>query len=190
MKIYTRTGDKGTTALFGGGRVPKNHARIEAYGTVDEVNALLGLAHAYASDDPALEPLAGLLQRIQHELFVLGGDLATPPESRASVPRITDAHITALEQDIDHFEEALEPLKHFILPGGTPAAATLHVARTVCRRAERHVVALTQAEEISHTNVQYLNRLSDLLFVLARWANNQAGRADILWKPEKGPSGG
>ncbi len=178
MKIYTRTGDNGTTALFGGDRVLKSHPRIAAYGTVDELNAFLGQALVFSKE----ERLSHVLVRLQHELFVLGGDLATPTDSRASVPRITTQHIAQLEQDIDAFEADLSPLRQFILPGGAPTAAQLHIARTVCRRAERHVVEATQATSLSDTNLHYLNRLSDLLFVLARWANLRAGKSDVTWE--------
>ncbi len=175
MKIYTRTGDTGTTALFGGDRVGKNHPRIEAYGTVDETNAYLGLARSLLQDQPGAVRLEPLLARLQDDLFILGADLATPSESRAVVPRIDQAHITRLEETIDAFEADLPPLKHFILPGGTSVAGMLHVARTVCRRAERLTVAASAEEAISLEAAIYLNRLSDLLFVLARWVNRQAG---------------
>ncbi len=183
MKIYTRTGDTGTTALFGGDRVGKNHPRIEAYGTVDETNAYLGLARSLLEDQPGAVRLEPLLARLQDDLFILGADLATPSESRAVVPRIDEAHITRLEEAIDAFEADLPPLKHFILPGGTSVAGMLHVARTVCRRAERLTVAASAEETISPEAAIYLNRLSDLLFVLARWVNRQAGIEEAAWKP-------
>ena len=183
MKIYTRTGDTGTTALFGGDRVGKNHPRIEAYGTVDETNAHLGLARSLLQDQPGAERLIAMLTRLQDDLFVLGADLATPSASRATVPRIDETHIRHLEHAIDAFEADLPPLKHFILPGGTPVAGTLHVARTVCRRAERLTIAASAQEAISAEAAIYLNRLSDLLFVLARWANRQAGIEEAAWKP-------
>jgi len=183
MKIYTRTGDTGTTALFGGDRVGKNHPRIEAYGTVDETNAYLGLARSLLEDQPGAVRLEPLLARLQDDLFILGADLATPSESRAVVPRIDQAHITRLEEAIDAFEADLPPLKHFILPGGTSVAGMLHVARTVCRRAERLTVAASAEEAISLEATIYLNRLSDLLFVLARWVNRQAGIEEAAWKP-------
>ncbi len=183
MKIYTRTGDTGTTALFGGDRVGKNHPRIEAYGTVDETNAYLGLARSLLEDQPGAVRLEPLLARLQDDLFILGADLATPSESRAVVPRIDEAHITRLEEAIDAFEADLPPLKHFILPGGTSVAGMLHVARTVCRRAERLTVAASAEEAISLEAAIYLNRLSDLLFVLARWVNRQAGIEEAAWKP-------
>lgn len=183
MKIYTRTGDRGTTALFGGDRVGKNHPRIEAYGTVDETNAFLGLARSLIQGQPGAQRLEPLLTRLQDELFILGADLATPAETRAVVPRIGEIHVTQLERAIDTFEADLPPLKHFILPGGTPAAGMLHVARTVCRRAERLTVAASAQEAASAKAVIYLNRLSDLLFVLARWTNQQAGIEEAAWKP-------
>ncbi|MCH8959897.1 MAG: cob(I)yrinic acid a,c-diamide adenosyltransferase [Bacteroidetes bacterium] len=183
MKIYTRTGDTGTTALFGGDRVGKNHPRIEAYGTVDETNAYLGLARSLLQDQPGAVRLEPLLARLQNDLFVLGADLATPSETRAVVPRIDQGHVGQLEQAIDAFEADLPPLKHFILPGGTPVAGVLHVARTVCSRAERLTVAASAEEAISLEAAIYLNRLSDLLFVLARWVNRQAGIEEAAWKP-------
>jgi len=184
MKIYTRTGDQGTTALFGGNRVAKDHPRIDAYGTVDEANSFLGLARAALQNQPGADRLEPVLVRLQEELFVLGADLATPAAARAVVPRIHPDHIARMEQDIDTFEADLPPLKHFILPGGTPAAGLLHVARAVCRRAERLAVTATHAEgDINAHAAVYLNRLSDLLFVLARWTNRQAGIDEAAWKP-------
>ena len=186
MKIYTRTGDNGTTGLFGGDRVEKNHPRIDAYGTVDETNAYLGLIRTLMNDQPGAARLEPLLARLQEELFVLGADLATPPAARAVVPRIEATHVTRLEEAIDTFEADLPPLQHFILPGGTRAAATLHVARTVCRRAERLTVAAAAEEAFSPHTTIYLNRLSDLLFVLARWVNHQAGIDEAEWKASAG----
>lgn len=196
MRIYTRTGDKGTTALFGGGRVPKDDGRVEAYGTVDELNAALGLARAAcegkgggagdgadARGEGSLASLASILSRLQQELFDLGADLSDPRVEEGSEkhpPRITDGHIEALEGDIDRTEEGLPPLRSFILPGGSEAAARLHLARTVARRAERRTVALGGA--VPAAAVKYLNRLSDLLFVMARRANAARGREDILWR--------
>jgi cob(I)alamin adenosyltransferase len=182
MKIYTKTGDDGETGLFGGPRVRKNCPRIEAYGTVDELNAVVGMARTQGP--PA--DLDGLLCRIQNELFDLGAELATPDPAKFGIAGATEAHVSALEREIDRYEAELEPLKQFILPGGTPAAAALHLARTVCRRAERCVVTLTESEAISPNTVIYLNRLSDLLFVLARAANRRAGVADVPWT--KSPS--
>jgi len=176
MKIYTKTGDQGETGLFGGPRVSKDHARIEAFGTVDELNSQLGLIRTL----PAAGDFDGELRRIQCELFDLGAELATPG---STAERITPAHVTAIERLIDQQEATLEPLACFILPTGTPLAAALHVARTVCRRAERRVVTLaTQLDTTIPTNaIEYLNRLGDLLFVLARSANRRAGVPDDPW---------
>jgi cob(I)alamin adenosyltransferase len=188
MKIYTKTGDDGSTGLFGGGRVAKDDARIEAYGTVDELNAVIGVARAagVAADIDAV--LAGM----QNDLFVAGAELATPVEALAKLDqrssRLGERHAARLEAAIDRFEERLEPLREFILPGGDAAGAALHFARTVCRRAERRVVTLErlQAGAVSDAVVIYLNRLSDLLFVLARAANLAAGVADVPWRKEQG----
>jgi len=182
LKIYTKTGDDGETGLFGGGRISKDSLRVAAYGAVDEVNAALGLARAL---DPQ-EFADALLQRIQRDLFTIGAELAAPdPDTvQKALSRraaIAESDITALEDAIDSHESRLEPLKNFILPGGAPKAATLHLARTVCRRAERAVVALSRHEQISPAILRYLNRLSDLLFVLARAANAHAGRPDVKW---------
>jgi len=182
LKIYTKTGDGGETGLFGGGRIPKDSLRVAAYGEVDEVNAVLGLARTL---DPQ-ELVDALLQRIQRDLFTIGAELAAPdPDTvQKALSRraaIAESDITALEDAIDSHESRLEPLKNFILPGGAPKAATLHLARTVCRRAERAVVALSRHEQISPAILRYLNRLSDLLFVLARAANAHAGRPDVKW---------
>ena len=183
MKIYTKTGDAGETGLFGGGRVRKDAARVQAYGEVDETNAAIGLAAAL---DPA-DFEAAALQTIQRDLFSIGAELATPaPEkvekvlARSGAP-IGAAEVGALEELIDSHEAQLTPLKNFILPGGTAKAAALHVARTTCRRAERAVVALAATERINPSIIHYLNRLSDLLFVLARAVNARAGRPDIAW---------
>ncbi|MGH7567424.1 MAG: cob(I)yrinic acid a,c-diamide adenosyltransferase [Gemmatimonadales bacterium] len=182
MKIYTKTGDAGDTGLFGGSRVPKDHVRVDAYGVVDELNAALGLA-------AALEPqsaFADLFPAIQRDLFTIGAELASPDPAKLarahSSPLIADANVQALEDAIDAHERALGPLKSFILPGGAPKAAALHLARTVCRRAERSVVRLARETAVSPPLLRYLNRLSDLLFVLARTANAQAGRPDIKWR--------
>ncbi len=185
MKIYTRTGDEGTTGLFGGARVAKSHPRIEAYGTVDETNSAIGVALA------ALAPLDGtgraraVLRRVQADLFVVGADLATPLDARPFVPRVTPALVQALEHDIDHFDGGLPPMKHFVLPGGHVAAAHLHLARTVCRRAERLAVAAGAEYDFNAHALVYLNRLSDLLFVLARWTNHVACVTETPWIPEK-----
>ncbi len=182
MKIYTRRGDAGQTDLFGGERVGKDAQRVASYGDVDELNASIGLAIA-AGIDPALE---ASVARIQSALFDLGASLATPdPDHRrkAGVVGVDDADIAALEALIDRLETGLAPLSTFILPGGTPAAAAFHVARTVCRRAERAVVhlAATPGESVEPTSTRYLNRLSDLLFVLARHENARCGVADVAW---------
>jgi cob(I)alamin adenosyltransferase len=181
LRIYTRTGDEGTTGLFGGGRVDKHHPRVEAYGDVDELNAALGLARA-------VEPMPRIdevLVPVQRDLFAIGALLATPDRDKMhqqlEKARIDDARIAQLERAIDDGESELEPLKAFIIPGGTPKAAALHVARTVCRRAERRVVALAREIEIPPLAVRYLNRLSDLLFVLARVANRRAGAGEVTW---------
>lgn len=176
MKIYTRTGDAGETGLFGGGRVPKDALRVHAYGTVDECNAALGLARA-AGLDPELD---ALLAQVQAQLFVVGADLATPGE-HAHTSRVGADEVAFLERAIDGLEAGLEPLRQFILPGGTAAAAHLHMARTVCRRAERWAVSLAHAEPINPQVLSYLNRLSDLLFVMARAANARAGQSDVPW---------
>ncbi len=180
MKIYTRTGDDGTTALFSGGRVPKHHLRVEAYGTVDELNSVLGVARAL---HPSADTDADL-ERIQRQLFHLGADLATPLDAKTSyVVRADAGQIAWLEARIDALTAALPPLTAFILPGGSPAAAQIHVGRTVCRRAERLVTQLAEVEPIGEHALPYLNRLSDYLFTLARWENHQAGVADVTWTP-------
>ncbi len=182
MKIYTKTGDRGETSLFGGGRVRKDAARIAAYGSVDELNAAVGYAASLQTDGTLTETLKG----IQRDLFILGADLATPLQVKSSsVVRIDRTQIDRLERSIDAVETELEPLRAFILPGGSPAASALHIARTVCRRAEREVVALAQSEEINSLAIVHLNRISDFLFVLARLANKRAGVPDILWIPHK-----
>lgn len=180
MKIYTRRGDSGETDLFGGERVHKDALRVEAYGEVDELNACIGAAAA-ASEQVDLEPL---LARIQSTLFDVGACLATPDAAhrdKAKVPRATDDDVAELEASIDQFEAELEPLRSFVLPGGTVAAAAFHVARGVCRRAERRTVSLHTAELVDAPVLRYLNRLSDLLFTLARLENARAGCADVPW---------
>ena len=181
MPIYTGGGDDGATSLFGGERVSKHALRVELMGSIDELSAALGMAVAHLPS--AQTELTGLLQRIQSELFVMGADVATPHEPRAyTIPRITDTHVTALETAIDDATAQLPPLTDFVLPGGTPAATTLHLARAICRRTERIAVALAQEEDLSKPVLVYLNRLSDLLFTLARLANQQAGTEDVLSK--------
>lgn len=177
MKIYTKTGDAGETGLWGGLRVRKDALRVHAYGTVDECNAAVGLARA-AQIEAGLD---GLLAEVQNQLFVVGADLATPGEGSALIPRIGDTEIAFLETQIDALEAELEPLKQFILPGGTLAAAQLHLARTICRRAERWVVSLAAEEPINAQVQMYLNRLSDFLFVVARAANARAATPDVPW---------
>jgi cob(I)alamin adenosyltransferase len=177
MKIYTKTGDDGTTSLFGGGRVSKSSPRIECYGTVDELNSWLGVVLTQECSSEAL----GYLTRIQNTLFVLGSDLATPTTAKVDIQRIEESHSVELETWIDQLDAGLEPLTSFILPGGTPAAASLHVARTICRRAERLCVQIFQTEQISDAVIHYLNRLSDFLFMLARWENHVAGVKDTPW---------
>ena len=181
MKIYTKTGDDGTTGLFGGGRVAKNDPRVEAYGDVDELNACLGLARSIER----LPRIDEVILPIQRDLFGLGALLATPDHEKMreqlSKARIDEERIGELERAIDACESELEPLRSFIIPGGTPKAAALHVARTVCRRAERRVVHLTAEIELPALVVVYLNRLSDLLFMLARVANNRAGAGEVTW---------
>lgn len=178
MKIYTKTGDKGETGLFGGGRVPKNALRIEAYGAVDELNSIIGLVRAFRPK----KKIDVVLKTIQQDLFVLGADLAAPNHIKnSSIPRITHSASRSLEKVIDALEVSLTPLKAFILPGGTVVSSHLHLARTVCRRAERSVVRLSRSEDIGHDVIVYLNRLSDLLFVLARYANRIEKRKEVQW---------
>ncbi len=181
LKIYTKTGDDGHTALFGGGRVAKDDIRVEAYGDVDELNAVLGAVRA-AEMLPRIDEV---LAPIQKDLFAIGALLATPhPEEhkqQLEKARLTDQRIAQIEQAIDDGESELPPLKAFIMPGGTPKAAALHVARTVCRRAERSVVRLQHTTDVPTIIIVYLNRLSDLLFVLARVANRRAGAGEVTW---------
>ena len=180
-KIYTRTGDEGDTGLFGGGRVPKDHPRVEAYGDIDELNAAVGFARA-------IEPMPRIdevLVPLQRDLFTIGALLATPDpvkmREQLTKARLDDERIAQLEHAIDEAEAELEPLRAFILPGGTPKAAALHMARTVCRRAERRVVSLMRDDEVPGLVTIYLNRLSDLLFVLARLATRRAGAGEVTW---------
>jgi cob(I)alamin adenosyltransferase len=185
MKIYTRTGDTGETALFGGGRVTKDHHRVDAYGTVDELNAAVGWAVANVGDEEIREQLS----LVQHDLFALGAVLATAPreEGRAEpkgVPEVPVGRISEMEAWIDAADMELPPLRSFVLPGGSRGGAALHVARTVCRRAERAVVHLSTLEPVASGVVAYLNRLSDLLFTYARLENQRAGVADVEWRKE------
>ena len=179
MKIYTKTGDNGSTGLFGGKRVQKDSLRIEAYGTVDELNSVIGLCRA---SNPANE-IDAILEEIQNHLFTLGADLATPHDAiHTTTRRINADDIFLLEKHIDIIDPSLEPLKSFILPGGSRSSAMLHFARTVCRRAERLVVQLGKEEQIGELPVIYLNRLSDLLFVVARWSNALSHTPEVKWK--------
>lgn len=180
-RIYTKSGDAGDTGLGDGTRVPKDHARVEAYGQVDELNAAVGLVTANCPGCPE----AALLRDVQNDLFDVGADLCVPPtekEEPGKALRVTAAQAERLEKAIDRLNENLQPLRSFVLPGGTPAAAWLHLARTVCRRAERAVVTLMRSEVVNPQVLIYLNRLSDFLFVLARVANDN-GRGDVLWVP-------
>ncbi|HET7549983.1 MAG TPA: cob(I)yrinic acid a,c-diamide adenosyltransferase [Gemmatimonadaceae bacterium] len=181
MKIYTKTGDKGETGLFGGGRVSKSHPRVEAYGDIDELNAVIGLARSIEM----MPRIDEVLAPVQRDLFSLGALLATPNHDKVrqqlEKARIDEGRISELERAIDDGEAELEPLTAFILPGGTPKSAALHVARTVCRRAERKVISLGSEVEVPPVVVKYLNRLSDLLFVLARVANRRAGAPEVIW---------
>lgn len=190
MKIYTRRGDSGETGLFGGQRVPKNHARVEAYGEVDELNAVLGLAMGQLGTEDMPE-VARRLRVLQGDLFVLGANLATPaPEDGGRpndhIPSLPRNRIVEMEEWIDAAEAELSPLTTFILPAGTTGAGTLHLARTVCRRAERRLLSLARSATIDPDCVRFLNRLSDLLFVWARLANQRAGVPDIPWEPGEG----
>ena len=192
MKIYTRTGDAGTTALYGGERVPKDAKRVEAYGTVDEANALLGVVRTQLGSSAASsDDYDALLARVQSALFDVGADLATPESRyRQNIVPLTEADVTGLERDIDRLEAALPPLHAFILPGGHPAAASLHLARTVVRRAERRTVELSHHEALNPQVTAYLNRLSDFLFVLARAVNAAARVQDHEWHPRADQAAG
>lgn len=174
MKIYTKSGDDGTTGLLRGGRVKKNHVRIEAYGTVDELCSVLGIARATRPTDN----IDAILSQLQQDLFAIGADLATP---ELTTPSLSAERVAWVEQQIDLVDKDLPPLTNFVLPAGTATAATLHHARTVCRRAERRVVSLAEEVQVPETTVIFLNRTSDLLFVLARAANLAAGEPDVLW---------
>jgi cob(I)alamin adenosyltransferase len=187
-KIYTRTGDEGETALWGGHRVPKDDDRVEAFGSVDELNAALGAARAeWGRSDAASkeQEVDQILAQVQHRLFDLGAELANPNANPQNAALVSNADVAELEAAIDRFEAMLEPLRAFILPGGSPAAAQLHLARCVCRRAERRVVHLAGRQPIRGELGRYLNRLSDLLFVLARSVNRAAGVPDVLWRSEE-----
>jgi cob(I)alamin adenosyltransferase len=181
MKIYTRTGDEGQTGLFGGGRVPKDHPRVAAYGDVDELNSVLGVARATPPSDLA----DGLLEAVQRDLFAIGGHLATPDPERVrkalAKAELSAERVAEFERAIDAADAELPPLRAFVLPAGCAKAAALHLARTVCRRAERSVVHLAHEAEVPELFLVYLNRLSDLLFALARLANHRAGGGDVTW---------
>lgn len=178
FKIYTKTGDEGQTALFGGKRLPKSHLRIECYGTVDELNSFIGLVRDSTED----EHVRGVLFEIQNRLFDLGANLATDPSKNLPIPTIAQGDIQILENEIDEMESTLSPLKNFILPGGHPTVSYCHVARCVCRRAERLVVALNMEDSVSPEVLKYLNRLSDYLFVLARKLGHDLGAKEVVWK--------
>ena len=185
MRIYTRTGDDGTTGLIGGRRVGKDELRLDAYGTVDELNAAIGLA-IVSAQTAGISMLIEPLQAVQNDLFVIGSHLAAPDGAAQNVhlPPLPDAAAARLEGEIDRFEQPLPPLKSFILPGGSETAARLHLARCICRRAERLVVALSRTESVPAAVTIYLNRLSDWLFVLARLANYEQQIADVPWRPQ------
>ncbi len=180
-KIYTRTGDDGSTGLFGGARLPKYHIRIEAYGTVDELNSVIGWLLSFVHDETTSE----YLQMIQSRLFTVGSNLASDPEKEMITPDLTDEDIKSLEESIDVMQGALPVLKHFILPGGSSSVSAAHLARTVCRRAERRCVALAFESEVDPKIILYLNRLSDYFFVLARWLGHSEGIEEIKWIPRK-----
>ena len=181
FKIYTKTGDKGETSLFGGKRLLKSHLRIDSYGTVDELNSFLGLVRDQTDDDN----VRGMLKEVQDRLFTVGSNLASDPDKPLATPDLLETDVEVLEKAIDQMNEVLPPLKNFILPGGHPAISTCHVARCVCRRAERLVVALAQEEAVEEIIIRYLNRLSDYLFVLARFLGRQLGAPEIVWQPRK-----
>jgi cob(I)alamin adenosyltransferase len=183
-RIYTRGGDWGETSLSDGSRVKKNALRVEAYGTVDEANAAIGLARLHSTETHAFAAQDGMLARIQNDLFDLGADLSTPEDGKRGEKalRVTPPQVERLEHEIDVMNAVLQPLDSFVLPGGTPFAARLHLARTVVRRAERLAVALAEQERINPEAIKYLNRLSDHLFVMARFANDK-GLSDVLWRP-------
>lgn len=190
MKIYTKTGDKGTTSLFGGTRVPKHHIRIESYGTLDELNANIGLV----KDQEVDERTRTVLNRVQDRLFTMGSTLATEPEKaklksgedRLKIPKITEEDIALLEREMDHMNEELPEMTHFILPGGHQSVSFCHIARCVCRRAERLATALYEISPFDPLVLQYLNRLSDYLFVLARKLSKDLHADEVKWIPEKG----
>jgi cob(I)alamin adenosyltransferase len=186
-RVYTRAGDRGETALVGGRRVPKDAPRIEAYGTIDELNSVIGLARVFNAErlrkGKSHRWLDGVLRQIQDELFDLGSELATPPDAvYEGMFRMGEAQVTALERLIDECQRDLQPLKSFVLPGGGRVGAFLHQARTVCRRAERRILALSRVEEVGEWPLKYVNRLGDLLFVLSRWVGQKLGESEYLWQ--------
>ncbi len=187
-RIYTKTGDRGETSLVGGQRTPKDALRIECYGTVDELNAFIGMASVSAAD--AVPPLVPILRRVQHELFNLGSILATAPQdTHPRQPRVTPVEIRQLEKEIDAMNAELAPLRSFVLPGGSRLSTELHACRTICRRAERIAVRLAREESLEPDALRYLNRLSDALFVWSRWANRFLNVPEILWEPNRSASG-
>ncbi len=186
-RVYTRTGDKGETGLVGGKRVPKDSQRIEAYGTIDELNSVVGLARTFNDEkinvSEAHRFLDVILRQIQDELFDLGSELATPPDFfKEGMYRVGEREVKKIEQLIDECQKELEPLKSFVLPGGGKIGAYLHQCRTVCRRAEREILRLSRVEELSEWPLKYVNRLSDLFFVLSRWISKQTGEGEYLWQ--------
>ncbi|HEX3683884.1 MAG TPA: cob(I)yrinic acid a,c-diamide adenosyltransferase [Bryobacteraceae bacterium] len=189
-RIYTRMGDAGETRLVGGQKIAKDDLRIECYGTVDELNSFVGAARAAVQQEERLRGFAVILKRIQHELFNLGSILATLPEDvHPKQPRVTAADVEQLEREIDEANSELEPLPSFVLPGGSRLDAELHICRTVCRRAERLLVALAKEQSVPPEAVRYLNRLSDALFVWSRWVNRMLGAPETLWEPNAAASG-
>lgn len=189
-RIYTRGGDEGKTSLVGGQRVAKNSLRIDCYGTVDELNAFIGMARVSSLERAECAALEPILLRVQHELFNLGSILATKPEDiHPKQPRVTAAEVEQLEREIDHFNEPLPPLRSFVLPGGCRINTELHACRTICRRAERIAVALAHQEEVPPEAIQYLNRLSDALFVWSRWVCHALGLPESVWEPNRAASG-
>lgn len=186
MKIYTKTGDSGTTSLFGGQRVDKNSARIKAYGEVDELNSTIGLTIAELStSEVSIGEIAKKLTRIQQELLVLGADLSAPLDLKAKVPRISKSHVSRLEQEIDSWSQKLPKLRNFILPGGSKVGSQLHLARTVARRAERSIVMLSSKKKINKNILPYINRLSDWFFTLARYVNKLENVKENIWRGRK-----
>ena len=179
-RIYTRTGDKGETGLAGGLRTSKSSLRVQAYGDVDELNSILGLARAFSKDDE----IGSLLERLQRDLFIVGADLASPRTDDRASPRVTHDMTVALEKNIDQFQQELPPLRAFILPSGAETGALLHFARTVARRAERSIVGLSKTEVLNENLIPYVNRLSDLLFVMARLTNHREGHIEVEWHQE------